>query len=61
VAEIDSAGALEFWFTHGIISESSYHGVRDHCDFAKINPLASLAVRGFSKVSKAWMHDFLMV
>ena len=37
--EVDSKGALQFWYTHGIISEYSYRGVLAYCDFAAIYPL----------------------
>eukprot|EP00890_Picochlorum_soloecismus_P004864 jgi/Picsp_1/5379/NSC_02740-R1_protein len=41
VPEKDSSGAVEFWFTHGMISLSSYNGIMENCDFAEIYPLKS--------------------
>lgn len=43
VPEKDSSGAVEFWFTHGMISISSYNGIMENCDFAEIYPLKSSA------------------
>jgi serine carboxypeptidase-like clade 2 len=42
VPEIDSAGALRFWYTHGIISEDSYHGALKYCDLTSIEPLQEI-------------------
>lgn len=39
VPEIDSAGAVTYWYTHGIISDTSYRGIMDNCDFEAIYPL----------------------
>ena len=39
VPEIDSSGALKFWYTHGIISEDSYHGAMKYCDLTEHEPL----------------------
>ncbi len=36
---IDSDGALRFWYTHGIISEDSYHGALKYCDLTEHEPL----------------------
>ncbi|KAH7624110.1 putative Serine carboxypeptidase 24 [Nannochloris sp. 'desiccata'] len=43
VPEIDSRGALRFWYTHGIISEDSYHGALENCDLTKHEPLKLFA------------------
>jgi len=36
---IDNRGALEFWYTHGIISTATFEGISKYCDFNTIGPL----------------------
>mmetsp|Transcript_30867 Transcript_30867/g.55249 ORF Transcript_30867/g.55249 Transcript_30867/m.55249 type:complete len:524 (-) Transcript_30867:216-1787(-) len=36
---IDNRGALEFWYTHGIISSDTFHGIEEFCDFDNVGPL----------------------
>ncbi|KAL4857618.1 Serine carboxypeptidase-like 26 [Chlorella vulgaris] len=38
-AETDSRGALDFWWSHGIVSTETVEGVQHNCDFAAIDPL----------------------
>ena len=38
-SEIDSKGALAFWYYHGLISDPAHDGILDNCDFASITPL----------------------
>ena len=35
----DNKGALDFWYTHAMISDESYRGIKSLCDFAVIGPL----------------------
>eukprot|EP00850_Spirogloea_muscicola_P005258 SM000023S07714 [mRNA] locus=s23:1018730:1022593:- [translate_table: standard] len=39
-AFIDNHGALFYWWTHAIISDRTFHGVKDNCNFSEIGPLS---------------------
>ncbi|KFM23301.1 Serine carboxypeptidase-like 22 [Auxenochlorella protothecoides] len=38
-AQLDNHGALEFWFSHGLISFTAYKGIKKYCDFGSVGPL----------------------
>lgn len=39
-AAIDNEGALDFWYTHALISRDSRDGIKEHCNFSHIGPLS---------------------
>lgn len=39
VAAEDNKGAVEFWFGHAMIANSTFQGIMDNCDFDNIGPL----------------------
>lgn len=39
-AAIDNRGAVEFWWTHGMISDESRNNMNKYCNFSIIGPLA---------------------
>lgn len=41
VAELDNKGAVDFWYSHAIISQATYNGLMNNCDFANIGPLTN--------------------
>lgn len=43
-ASIDNRAAVDFWFTHRMISGASYHGIGHTCDFSSVGPLMVRAV-----------------
>eukprot|EP01112_Ceratiomyxa_fruticulosa_P009891 TRINITY_DN2595_c0_g4_i1.p1 TRINITY_DN2595_c0_g4~~TRINITY_DN2595_c0_g4_i1.p1 ORF type:complete len:458 (+),score=77.75 TRINITY_DN2595_c0_g4_i1:73-1446(+) len=38
---IDNYGAIFYWYTHAIISESTFNGLNSTCDFSEVGPLYS--------------------
>lgn len=38
-AAIDNAGTLDFWHAHALISDETYSGIADNCDFSNVGPL----------------------
>ena len=42
--ELDSRGAVEFWWAHAIISTESLTEITRNCDFASIQPLLAVGV-----------------
>lgn len=41
--EIDNRAALEFWWSHAILSTETRDGALKYCDFSAIGPLVSFA------------------
>lgn len=39
-ARIDNEGAVDYWWTHAIVSDHASHGIKHHCNFATVGPLA---------------------
>lgn len=35
----DNRGAVDYWYTHALISNETYQGIINNCDFGKIGPL----------------------
>eukprot|EP00197_Chlamydomonas_leiostraca_P008089 CAMPEP_0202867848 /NCGR_PEP_ID=MMETSP1391-20130828/9657_1 /ASSEMBLY_ACC=CAM_ASM_000867 /TAXON_ID=1034604 /ORGANISM="Chlamydomonas leiostraca, Strain SAG 11-49" /LENGTH=607 /DNA_ID=CAMNT_0049547925 /DNA_START=146 /DNA_END=1969 /DNA_ORIENTATION=- len=38
-AAIDNLGAVDYWWAHALISDTTAHGIKANCDFAHIGPL----------------------
>jgi serine carboxypeptidase-like clade 2 len=38
---LDSPGALDFWWSHALVSTQARDGIRANCNFSRIDPLAS--------------------
>ncbi|KAK9824563.1 hypothetical protein WJX72_011326 [[Myrmecia] bisecta] len=38
--QFDNEGAIDFWWSHAMVSDETRTGVRDHCNFSNIGPLA---------------------
>lgn len=38
-AAIDNGGAIDFWYSHAIVSEATKNGIHRHCDLASVGPL----------------------
>lgn len=59
VPSVDNEGAVEFWSTHGIITEAHGNQLLTSCDFSNIGPLkrkASAAAAGGGSVGGATAH-----
>eukprot|EP00824_Muranothrix_gubernata_P000747 TRINITY_DN1087_c0_g1_i1.p1 TRINITY_DN1087_c0_g1~~TRINITY_DN1087_c0_g1_i1.p1 ORF type:complete len:331 (+),score=42.87 TRINITY_DN1087_c0_g1_i1:100-993(+) len=37
---LDNEGCVLMWWSHALISDQTFHGMKDSCDFAHIGPLA---------------------
>ena len=42
--EIDNRAALEFWWSHAILSTETRDGALKYCDFSAIGPLVSFEI-----------------
>jgi len=58
VPALDNFGAATYWYTHAIISESTYNGLNVTCNFSDIGPLASEQVESFSTVNDTACNDY---
>jgi serine carboxypeptidase-like clade 2 len=38
-APIDNAGTVDYWHAHALISDETYAGILDNCDFSDVGPL----------------------
>ena len=36
---LDDAGAVDFWWSHALISDTTSSGIKQHCNFSAIGPL----------------------
>ncbi len=58
-AALDNAGAVEFWWTHAIISDDTRAGIEANCDFSKIGPLLKQFETAEQAQAAAGCQDFL--
>lgn len=49
---LDNHGALDFWYSHGLIAHTTYDGVRENCDFSRVGPLKQVC--GKSGAERGW-------
>jgi len=38
------AGAVEYWYSMGFISQATYEGLKEHCDFDSVGTLLDRAM-----------------
>jgi hypothetical protein len=50
-ADEDNKGAVEFWHSHALISDTTRDGLMQKCNFSRIGPLQVEAVSSDTKVS----------
>ena len=48
---LDNHGALDFWYSHGLIAHTTYDGVRENCDFSRVGPLKQVGGKNVSTKS----------
>jgi len=59
-AQLDNEGAVDMWYTHAIISEETYYGFYNNCDFSSIGPLSVTAQNALCTYYQGIAFDFDM-
>ncbi len=50
----ENEGAVEFWWSHGMVSFEVRDGILDNCDMSSIGPLAAAVGRGLPAARVYW-------